>query len=394
MDSKAVSSRMPALYESVAQLLRFFSESAYGRRDTSRQICDFAFGNPHEMPMPAYVDALQKVIEPRNKDWFAYKLSEREAQTVIGATISERLGQQYEAGDICVTNGASAGLTVVLNSIVDRGDEVIFITPHWFFYEGMIMGAGGTAVKVAFDSTRFDLDLAAIKGAITSRTRAIIINSPNNPTGKIYSHETLADLGLLLEAASVKNGRTIYLISDESYHQIIFDGREYVSPASVYPNTFIVYTYGKVHLTPGQRIGYIALAPQMRDREEVLTALNFTQMIAGWSFPNAILQYAIADLVKLSIDIPQLQGRRDRFISALGEIGYETNRPEGTFYLLVKSPLADDWEFVEQLAHYDVFCLPGIAFGLPGYFRVSLTGNDEMVERSIPGFAAAFRAIS
>lgn len=258
----------------------------------------------------------------------------------------------------------------------------------------MIIGAGGTAVKVGIDSSSFDLDMAAIKDAISGRTRAIIINSPHNPTGKIYSRETLVELGRILEDANEKNGKTIYLISDEAYQQIIFDENEFVSPATIYPNTFLVYTYGKVHLTPGQRIGYIALPPQMRNRAEVRNAIILTQQFSGWAFPNAILQYAISELVPLSIDIQQLQTRRDRLISALSEIGYKTNRPEGTFYLLVKSPIADDWDFIERLAQYDVYCLPGITFGLPGYFRISLTGNDEMVERSIPGFAEAFRAIA
>ncbi|NET38063.1 MAG: aminotransferase class I/II-fold pyridoxal phosphate-dependent enzyme [Cyanothece sp. SIO1E1] len=200
------------------------------------------------MPLTHYVEALQTAIVPHNPDWFAYKQSESEAQSVISISLSERLRHPFEADDICMTNGAVAGL--------------------------------------------------------------------------------------------------------------------YIAPQ------------------------------QMPHRLELRNAINLMQMFAGWAFPNAILQYAVADLVGLSIDIEQLQARRDRFIQALDKIGYETFKPDGTFYLLVRSPLIDDWEFIEQLAQHDVFCLPGITFGLPGYFRISLTCSDEMVERSIPKFALVFQSVA
>ena len=391
MEIRPLSSRIQPIYDTITPLIRFATESAWAHHKPSSETCDFALGNPHEMPLPGYVDTLQEAIVPQNKDWFAYKRSEPEAQLAISASLSQRLGHQFNEDDVCLTSGAFAGLHVVINTIVDAGDEVIFITPHWFFYEGMIISAGGTAVKVGVNSDSFDLDLDAIKGAISTRTRAIIINSPHNPTGKIYGRDTLVELGRILEEASAKNGRTVYLISDEAYHQIIYDGNKFISPATIYPNTFLIYTYGKVHLTPGQRIGFIALPPQMPDRDDIRNALNVMQMFSGWAFPNAILQYAITELIQLSIDISQLQARRDRLISALTEIGYETNHPEGTFYLLVKSPIENEWAFVEQLAQRQVFCLPGSACGLPGFFRISLTGNDEMVKRSIPRFAEVFR---
>ena len=392
MEEKIVSNRIPALYDTVAPLLRFVNDSTWGQCSDHSRICDLTFGNPHEMPLTKYVEALQRVIVPHNKDWFAYKQSESNAQSVVSTSLSERLGHKFDADDICLTNGAIAGLHIVLNTIVDAGDEVIFMTPYWFLYEGMIISAGGRAVKVGIDLDTFDLDLDAISAAISPSTRAIIINSPHNPTGKIYSRDTLSSLRHILEKARAQNGRTIYIISDEAYHQIVFDNNEFVSPATIYPDTFLVYTYGKVHLTPGQRLGFIALPPQMQHRLELRKAINLMQMFAGWAFPNAILQHAAEELVGLSIDIEQLQGRRDRFLQALEQIGYETFKPEGTFYLLVKSPLEDDWKFIERLAQHDVFCLPGVTFGLTGYFRISLTCNDEMVERSIPKFAMAFQS--
>src|SRR5262249_16863895 len=210
-----------------------------------------------------------------------------------------------------------------------------------------------------------------------------------NPTGKIYPPETLARLARLLTEASARIGHTIYLLSDEAYSRILYDGRDFHSPSSYYPNTFLLYTYGKTLLTPGQRLGYIALPPSMPERELIRPALTVSQLVTGYAYPNALLQHALPDLERLSIDVAQLQRRRDRMVGALREMGYDLHSPEATFYLLPRAPLADDLTFIELLAEFDIFCLPGIVVELPGYFRISLTANDEMVERALPGFAAA-----
>jgi aspartate aminotransferase len=386
-----VSKSISSLQKTMAPLYHFMQESTWSQKEPCEDDCDFTFGNPHEMPLIDYVDTLKKVTEPQNKDWFAYKQSEPEARIAISESISKRFNHSFTEGDIFLTNGAVAALDVVIKTITDSEDEIIYISPHWFLYEGMILSAGGKAVNVRINPLNFDLNLDAIEAAITSRTRAIIINSPNNPTGKIYSRDTLVRLSQILSKASDKNGRTVYLISDEAYSNILFDDNKFISPSTIYPSTFLIYTYGKVHLTPGQRIGYIALPEAMPNRESLRQAINTVQMFSGWAFPNAILQYAIPELDKLSIDCKKLQDRRDRFIAHLSDIGYKTNNPEGTFYLLVKTPIEDDVAFVEHLAQYKVFCLPGVTFGLPGYFRISLTGNDKMLERSIRGFSSAFK---
>jgi aspartate aminotransferase len=341
------------------------------------------------MPLPGFVQALQEQIVPQHSQWFAYKMSEPEARATIAESLRASHGQPFDAEDIMVTTGAFAGLAVTLATIVDPGDEVIFISPPWFFYEALIAANGGIPRRVLVDMPSFDLDLAAITGALNERTRAIIINSPHNPTGKIYPPATLRALAALLEDASARFGRPIYLISDEAYNRIIFDGRSYTSPTSFYPNSFLIYTYGKTLLTPGQRIGYIALPPKMAEREYVRMNLMLAQIAAGYAFPNALLQYALPAINGLTIDIERMQRRRDRLAAALREIGYTTSMPEGTFYMLVKSPWADDEAFSELLASHKVFCLPGAIFEMPGYLRLSLTASDAMVERALPGFARA-----
>jgi aspartate aminotransferase len=372
----------------MAPFFRFVSDSVWARRSGDPSLCDFVFGNPHEMPLAGFTAALQRRLVPQNQEWHAYKLNEESSQRTIAAALREQRGVAYEPDDIFLTNGAFAALTVTLNAIVNPGDEVIFISPPWFFYEALIVGAGGKPVRVYVDAETFDLDIGAIQSAITPQTRAIIVNSPHNPTGKIYPPETLTALATLLTEASNANGRTIYLLSDEAYCRILFDGRSYPSPTTFYPNSFLIYTYGKTLLTPGERLGYIALSPEMAEGEALRLALFVTQFATGYAFPNALLQHAIGDLNKLSIDIAHLQEKRDWMVSALREMGYSVHTPEGTFYLLVKSPLADDSAFADLLAEYDILCLPGYVAEIPGYFRLSLTANDDMIKRALPGFAA------
>ena len=391
MVQNSLPARTKAALDAIAPLKRFLEESEWSRRMGDPDICDFTTGNPHDMPLPGFVDALARRVVPENRYWYAYKMNEPKSREVLADSLRRWRGMDFKEEDIFVTNGSIAGLHVVFGTIISPGDEVIFMSPPWFQYEGMIIISGGTPVKVKVEPKTYDLDLNAIEKAITPRTCAVIVNSPHNPTGRIYSPDTLKSLSGLLTEAGRRNGRTIYLISDEAYSRIVFDGRKYHSPTEFYPSTFLSYTYGKVLLTPGQRLGFIALPPAMPGKAEMRNALESFQMLSGWAFPNALLQHALAELDPLSIDIAHLQQKRDRLVPALREMGYETSNPEGTFYVLVRSPIADDEAFVRMLAGYGIFCVPGSIMDIPGYFRLSLTANDDMIERALPRFAEALR---
>jgi len=216
------------------------------------------------------------------------------------------------------------------------------------------------------------------------------VNSPHNPSGRIYGLDRLRALADVLGDASTRYGNPIYLISDEPYNRIVFDGRTYHSPSEVYPYTLTTYSYGKTLLAPGNRIGYITWPPTMPDRERLRDLVELNQFVSGYLFPNADLQHAIEDLERLSIDVAAMQRRRDRLVPALREIGYETTMPEGTFYVMAKAPVDDDVAYTEILARHGVLVLPGTVVEVPGWFRISLTASDDMVERGIPGFRAAF----
>ncbi|MGH2785119.1 MAG: aminotransferase class I/II-fold pyridoxal phosphate-dependent enzyme [Actinomycetota bacterium] len=391
MESHPIAKQIEDLFRVTLAPVSFFTGSSYSKRAGDPTISDYVAGNPHDMALPELAEAFRKWSVPQHKDWFAYTDNHPAARESVAKTLSAARGETYEPEDVFLVPGTFGALSVSLRVVVDRGDEVLYISPPWFFYEAMIMLAGASPTKIVTTPPDFDLDLDALAGAITTRTRAVIINTPNNPSGRILSPETLEGVGRVLREASQRHGRRIYLLSDESYRRILFDGNTFTSPADYYDDTFVLYTYGKTLLAPGQRIGYIALPPRMRDREVIRNAIFLSQVVGGWQFPNAVLQYALPDLEELSVDVPHLQERRDRVVTALREMGYEINSPESTFYLLVKSPIPDDWDYAEMLAEHDVFVLPGRVFELPGYFRLSITANDEMIERSFPGFEKALK---
>lgn len=384
-----VSRQVRELMAMLGPVAVFFDTSTAQRRAAGPGISDFVAGDPQETALPGFVDALRRHAVPERPDWYAYKDSEPGAQAAAAKGLRERLDLPIEPEDVIMTNGAIAGLGVCLRVVCDPGDEVVIVVPPHFLYEPLIHTAGATAVRVPVDSASFELDPAAVEAAITDRTRAIIVNSPHNPTGKIFSDDTLRGLAEVLSRASERNGRTVYLLSDEAYQRILFDGRPFHTPAAHYPHTFLIYTYGKTLLTPGQRLGYVALAPGTEDREELRLALFAAQLTSGWAYPNALLQHALGDLESLSIDVEHLQRKRDRMVGGLRELGYELHVPEATFYLLPRSPDPDDVAFTERLARERVFVMPGTLLEAPGFFRISLTASDEMIERSWPGFERA-----
>jgi aspartate aminotransferase len=340
--------------------------------------------------MPEYVDTLRTHLEPRKRNWFAYKMSEPKARIAVAKYLAERTGLAWEPEDVAMTNGGFAALAVAMRALVEPGDEVVFLSPPWFFYEFLILAAGAEPVRVHLPPPSFEPDMDELAAAITPRTRAIIFNSPQNPSGRVYPLETLSALAEVLTDASARIGHPIYLISDEPYNRILFDGRPFHSPAEVYPYTITTYSFGKQLLAPGMRVGYLTVPPTMPDRERFQEIVFVAQFATGYAFPNALLQHALPDLLALEIDIPAMQRRRDRLVPALREIGYESTMPEGTFYAMARSPIPDDVAFTDILARHRVLVLPGTVVEVPGWFRISLTANDDMIEPGIAGFAAAW----
>jgi len=367
----------------------FILASRYGDRRGDPRIADFTFGNPQEMPLPGLVAAIREQAIPQNKDWYAYKTSEEAPQTFLAARLSRELGLPFEPPDIALTSGAFAAISAAFHLLLDVGDEAIYSEPAWFCYEPMLVTANAVPKTVALSKPRFDLDVDAIEAAIGPRSRLVIVNTPHNPTGRIYERAELEALAACLERASGRIGRRIFLLSDEPYRRLRFDDRPFTSPAAIYPWTLISYSYGKVLLSPGQRLGYLAISPRMpqAERQALRDAMFATQMALGWCFPNAVMQYAVPQLDGLSIDVHALTRRRDALTTALTKGGHNVLPPDGTFYLWVKWADGDPERQWNVFADRDVFVMPGSLMKTNDYFRVCLTASDEMVERALPVFA-------
>lgn len=385
--SDEVAGHLTGIIQSMSGFLAAIMDPETARHAGDPAASNFIAGNPQELASREYVQALQRWAEPNDKDWFGYKMPHPPALAAAAEGLSKELGLSFGAADIVLTRGAHGALAAALTVVVDPGDEVIFISPPWFFYEALILGARGKPVKVRVKPRGFDLDVDAIAAAITPRTRALLINSPHNPTGRIFGEDTLVALASVLEEASARNGRPIHLISDEAYSRILFDGNRMITPAAFYPRSLLIHTYSKSSLAPGQRLGYVALAPGTPGRDELRQAFMVAGFSTGNMLPDAIMQYALPEIDAMSIDLDHLQRKRDRMVDALHEMGYEVHSPQATFYLLPKAPIEDDMLFARTLAEQKVLVLPGVAVDMPGYFRISLTATDAMIDRALPVFA-------
>jgi aspartate aminotransferase len=385
--SSRISQRALAADKSFAAVADFYFNSRYGKRRGDGDIGDFTFGNPHEMPLGGLVAALTRAAKPEDENWYAYKSSEPEPQAFLAERLSGELGLSFEPGDFALTAGAFSAISLAFRVLLDAGDEAIYSEPAWFCYEPMLHLADAIPVKVSLKAESFDLDIEAIEAAVTPRTRLVIINSPHNPTGRIYSGELLKELAEMLERQSLRINRRIYLLSDEPYRRLRFDNAPFVSAAQLYPWTLIDYSYGKVLLAPGQRLGYLAISPLMPtvERHQMRAVMFPSQMALGWCFPNAIMQHAVRDLEDLSIDLGALHRRRNALVLELQGSGCQVTNPEGTFYLWGRWP-EDPERLWNDLADRNVFVMPGAILGAPDCFRISLTASDAMVRAALPVF--------
>ncbi len=357
---------------------------------THPEACDFMAGNPQEGALPGYVEAIQDALVPDSPSYYRYGPAWRPAVEAVARALAGRLDMDLDPDDVQLTRGAAAGLSAVLQLLVDPGDEVVMMSPPWFFYETMVLAQGGVPVKVPLSEGTFELDLPAIEAAITPRTALVLINTPHNPSGRVYAEEELRGLAGLLETASGRNGRRIYLVSDEAYARILFDGRRMLTPGRFYPATIMLHTYSKTLLAPMQRAGYLAWPPAMPEREELRRA--FLGTVGLGALPDAAMQHAMPALEGLVVDLDSLARRRDQLVAGLRDLGYTLDSPEAGFYLFPRTPTADAVAFCDWLAERRVYTLPGEAFERPGRFRLSITATDAMVDRALPVFAEAARA--
>ena len=379
--------RIEALQASLP-FYQWYARSPHTERAGQPGVIDLLFGNPHDMPIPTYVAALLKHTEPLDPSWYAYMLDHPAATETAAADLAEHTGMPWQAEDIAMTTGGWGAIATAIRMVTEPGDEVIYYDPPWFFYDILVRGAEAVPVVLPLDAPRFSPDPDQLAAAITPRTRAVLLNTPHNPSGRVLEPAELEAIAEVLRDASARYGRPIYLLSDEAYRLIVMDGRRAASPAEFYDHTLVLYSYGKQLLAPGQRIGYLGISPRIPDRAPLREAATLTRFVNSYGFPNNTLQRALPEISRLCIDMGAIQRRRDRIVAVLDEHGYDPTTPEGTFYIMARSPDPDDEAFVARMAAEDLFILPGTTVMMPGWFRISLTASDAMIEAAAERFAA------
>jgi aspartate aminotransferase len=391
----SISEKMNQFAESSSWIRKMFEEGARLKAEYGAEnVFDFSLGNPDLSPPPEFNKTLLDLAQKDSPGSHAYMPNGgypfvREA---VAAQISSEQGVTLSADEMLMTCGAAGGLNVTLKALLNPGDEVIILAPFFVEYKFYVDNHGGVSKVVPTDEA-FDLDIKFIEDAITDKTKAIIINSPNNPTGQIYSQESLAALGKVLAAASQNNSSTIFLIADEPYRKIVFDNNEVPSIMQAYSNSIVISSYSKDLSLPGERIGYIALHPEIDEKLPLVGALTLANRILGFVNAPALMQRVVAELQGLSVDNTIYTKRREVFCKILADAGYEFMPPKGAFYVFPKSPIADDAEFVGKLQEQKILAVPGKGFGTPGYFRLAFCVEDSVIERSSEGFRKAMESI-
>ena len=359
----------------------------------AENVFDLSLGNPVIEPPTEFKDELRRLASEPMAGMHRYMPNPgyMETRQAVAGSLAEESGLPFEGGDIVMTCGAAAAANVVLKTILNPGDEVIILAPYFFEYLYYIDNHGGVAV-VANTTDRFQLNLSAIDQAITPRTRAIIVNSPNNPSGVVYSANEITGLADLLNQKQVEHGTEIFLISDEPYKRIIFDSMDFPQLLPSYDNSIIVTSHAKDLALPGERIGFIAVNPNYPEKEELAAGFSFCNRTLGFVNAPALMQHVVRNLQGVSIDPDYYQRKRDFMHTSLLEMGYDTVKPSGAFYLYPKSPIEDDVAFTKELLQSNVLVVPGRGFGTPGYFRISYCVEDWVLEGAVEGLAKAVSA--
>lgn len=389
-----IATKVKACIEGSSWIRKMFEEGALLRKQFGDdQVFDFTLGNPTIEP-PAELQAeLQRLAEHPLPGMHRYmnNAGYEETRAAVAAAINAKSRRSISAANVVMTCGAGAALNVVLKTLLNPGDEVIILTPYFVEYKFYIDNQNGIPVTVATDDN-FQPDLAAIEAAITARTRVIIINSPNNPTGVIYPEATLKGLGELLKRKEQQLGIAITAISDEPYAKISF-GETVPCIFNCIDNSLIVTSHSKDLALPGERIGYLAASPAMAGVELFMQGAIFCNRVLGFVNAPALMQRLVTSLQHCSVDSDLYRHKRDLLYGHLTALGFAMVKPGGGFYLFPKSPLADEIEFIRLAQKYRILLVPGSGFGAPGFFRIAYCVDDAMIERSLPRWTELAREV-
>ena len=387
-----IADKMKALVKNSSAIRAMFEEgkimaAKYG----AENVYDFSLGNPN---VPAPVQVKEAIIEEAEKEdpivlhGYMSNAGYEDVRQAVAESINKKFDTAFSAKNIIMTVGAAGGLNVILKTLLNPGDEVIAIAPYFGEYNSYVSNFDGKLVVVSPNTETFQPNLTELEEKLTARTKAVIVNSPNNPTGVIYSEETIQAMAEILRKKQKEFGTDIYLISDEPYRELAYDGAEVPYLTKYYENAIIGYSFSKSLSLPGERIGYLVIPDEAADSEDVISAAGTATRILGYVNAPSLMQKAVSKCLDAQADVPYYDRNREDLYNGLKEMGFECIKPQGAFYLFMKSPVADEKVFCEAAKKQHILIVPGSSFACPGYVRIAYCVAHETIINSMPGFKA------
>lgn len=353
-------------------------------------VFDFSLGNPN-VPAPEQLkEAIREILEEEDPVYVHGYMSNagfEEVRRAIADNLNQRFGTHFTEKNLIMTVGAGSALNVCLKTLVNPGEEVVVFAPYFLEYGSYVRNYDGVLVEVAPDMESFQLNLKDFAAKLSDKTKAVIINNPHNPTGVVYSEETIRALAAVLEEKQKEYGHAIYLLSDEPYRELAFDGAKVPFVTHYYANTMVIYSYSKSLSLPGERLGYVVIPDEVEDSEDTIAAATIANRISGCVNAPSLIQLAVARCVDAQVDLDFYDRNRRTLYEGLTKLGFTCVRPEGAFYLWLKSPVPSEKEFVDAARKYNILMVPGSSFACPGYVRLAYCVSYEKITRSLPQFA-------
>ena len=388
----AISEKVSGFMEKSSWIRKMFEEGISLKKQFGEEnVFDLSLGNPVIEPPDEVQAAMVQAAKDISPGLHRYMPNAglQDVREAVAKTLSNECKVSISANDLVMVCGAAGGLNITLKTLLDNEDEVLIFAPYFVEYLFYADNHGGKAVAVKTHDD-FTLDMDALKDALNEKTKAVIVNSPNNPTGVVYSREELQQLAEILKVHSEETGKTVYLISDDPYQKITFDGVEAVNILELYDSSIYITSHSKDIALPGERIGYVAVHPKCEDAGSLMAGLIFSNRVLGFVNAPALIQRVIKNVQGVTVDVEKYKKKRDFLYGELTRIGYDVVKPQGAFYFFPKSPIDDEVEFARKLAEKKVLVVPGRGFGCPGYFRISYCLPDSVIEGSIAGFESTF----
>ncbi len=392
----AIANKIASHLSKSSWIRKMFEEGERLRQEFGAEsVHDFTLGNPDIEPPQAFRDELLALAQNQLPGMHRYMNNAGyvETRAAVADKLSRDSGLNVTSNHVVMTCGAGGALNVVLKTILNPGEEVIILAPFFVEYKFYIDNHGGVPVEVWTDRETFQLDIGAIEKAVTPKTRAILICTPNNPTGVIYPAESLRQLGEVVKRVHQRNGHLVYVISDEPYARISYNGKHVPNIFPLIESSIIVTSHSKDLALPGERIGYLAANPRMDTVKQFMEGAVFSNRILGFVNAPALMQRLVTKLQDESVDIAYYQAKRDVLVRELTAMGFDMVKPDGAFYLFPKSPLADDVAFIKLAQKHHILLVPGAGFGAPGFFRIAYCVDMAVIERSLPAWRELAREV-